>query len=292
MGLVGFDEIEESDAIELHGLIEEHAERTGSPVAERILADWAEYLPRFVKVMPHDYKRALAELEAGRARDRAGGVDRRRGVRHDGAERLMGKIGGFLEIARVEQPERDPTKRTADFKEFVQTLPGRGPARAGRALHGVRRAVLPQRLPARQPDPGLERPRLPRPLARGDRPAARDQQLPGVHRQALPRAVRGGVRAGDPRGRRGLDQADRGLDRQPRVGRGLDRAAAAAGRDRPHGRRDRRRPGRPGRRAAAAPRRATRSRSTSATRPAAAWSASACRTSRSRSGSSSGGSSS
>ena len=62
MGLVGFDEIEESDAIELHGLIEEHAERTGSPVAARILADWAEYLPRFVKVMPHDYKRALREL--------------------------------------------------------------------------------------------------------------------------------------------------------------------------------------------------------------------------------------
>ena len=62
MGLVGFDAIEESDAIELHGLIEEHAERTGSPVAERILADWAEYLPRFMKVMPHDYKRALAEL--------------------------------------------------------------------------------------------------------------------------------------------------------------------------------------------------------------------------------------
>ncbi len=62
MGLVGFDEIEESDAIELHGLIEEHGERTGSPVAERILTQWAEYLPRFVKVMPHDYKRALREM--------------------------------------------------------------------------------------------------------------------------------------------------------------------------------------------------------------------------------------
>jgi glutamate synthase (NADPH/NADH) large chain/glutamate synthase (ferredoxin) len=64
MGLVGFDEIEESDAIELHGLIEEHAERTASPVAARILANWAEFLPQFKKVMPHDYKRALAELEA------------------------------------------------------------------------------------------------------------------------------------------------------------------------------------------------------------------------------------
>ena len=34
----------------------------------------------------------------------------------------MGKIGGFLEITRVEQPERDPQRRTGDFREFVGTL--------------------------------------------------------------------------------------------------------------------------------------------------------------------------
>jgi glutamate synthase domain-containing protein 2/glutamate synthase domain-containing protein 1/glutamate synthase domain-containing protein 3 len=62
MGLVGFDAIEEADAIELHELIEEHHLRTQSPVAARILSRWDEHLPRFVKVMPHDYKRALAEL--------------------------------------------------------------------------------------------------------------------------------------------------------------------------------------------------------------------------------------
>src|SRR4051812_13447391 len=61
LGLVGFDEISESDAIELHGLIEEHRERTGSTVAARVLDDWETYLPKFVKVMPHDYKRALRE---------------------------------------------------------------------------------------------------------------------------------------------------------------------------------------------------------------------------------------
>jgi len=69
MGLVGFDEISEADAIELHGLIEEHAERTESPVARRILAGWTEFLPRFRKVMPHDYKRALTELEAEQAHE-------------------------------------------------------------------------------------------------------------------------------------------------------------------------------------------------------------------------------
>jgi glutamate synthase domain-containing protein 2/glutamate synthase domain-containing protein 1/glutamate synthase domain-containing protein 3 len=62
MGLVGFDEIGEADAISLHELIEEHHLRTQSPVAARILSDWEGHLPRFVKVMPHDYKRALLEL--------------------------------------------------------------------------------------------------------------------------------------------------------------------------------------------------------------------------------------
>ncbi|MDQ6915517.1 MAG: glutamate synthase subunit alpha, partial [Actinomycetota bacterium] len=62
MELVGFDEISADDERELRGLVEEHAQRTGSPVAERILSAWSEYLPKFVKVMPHDYKRALAEL--------------------------------------------------------------------------------------------------------------------------------------------------------------------------------------------------------------------------------------
>jgi glutamate synthase domain-containing protein 2/glutamate synthase domain-containing protein 1/glutamate synthase domain-containing protein 3 len=60
--LVGFDEITPDEALELRGWIEEHGERTGSPVAERVLADWDGQLRRFVKVMPHDYKRALLEL--------------------------------------------------------------------------------------------------------------------------------------------------------------------------------------------------------------------------------------
>jgi glutamate synthase (NADPH/NADH) small chain len=34
----------------------------------------------------------------------------------------MGKLGAFLEISRVEAPERDPRTRTADYREFVDTL--------------------------------------------------------------------------------------------------------------------------------------------------------------------------
>ena len=68
--LVDFDPIEESDAIELRALVEEHGTRTGSVVAARVLADWDALLGSFVKVMPRDYKRALAELaEAERESD-------------------------------------------------------------------------------------------------------------------------------------------------------------------------------------------------------------------------------
>src|SRR5207244_10304675 len=64
MELVGFDPLEDDDVAILRALVEEHLERTGSPVAARVLESWDELLPRFVKVMPHDYQRALAELAA------------------------------------------------------------------------------------------------------------------------------------------------------------------------------------------------------------------------------------
>jgi glutamate synthase domain-containing protein 2/glutamate synthase domain-containing protein 1/glutamate synthase domain-containing protein 3 len=60
--LVAFDPLEDDDVELLRALIEEHRARTGSAVASRVLGAWEETLPRFVKVMPHDYKRALADL--------------------------------------------------------------------------------------------------------------------------------------------------------------------------------------------------------------------------------------
>ena len=66
MGMVGFEAPSAEDAAELRALISEHARRTDSPVAARILAEFEELLARgaFVKVMPHDYKRVLAEQAA------------------------------------------------------------------------------------------------------------------------------------------------------------------------------------------------------------------------------------
>jgi glutamate synthase domain-containing protein 2/glutamate synthase domain-containing protein 1/glutamate synthase domain-containing protein 3 len=70
MGMVGFEELAEADAIELRAMIEEHQSRTDSPVAARVLAEWDELLAKgaFVKVMPHDYKRVLRELAEEEAR--------------------------------------------------------------------------------------------------------------------------------------------------------------------------------------------------------------------------------
>ncbi|HEY2202761.1 MAG TPA: glutamate synthase-related protein, partial [Solirubrobacteraceae bacterium] len=63
MGMVGFEALSAADANELRELIEEHRSRTDSPVAERVLSDFGGLLAKgaFVKVMPHDYKRVLAE---------------------------------------------------------------------------------------------------------------------------------------------------------------------------------------------------------------------------------------
>jgi glutamate synthase (NADPH/NADH) large chain/glutamate synthase (ferredoxin) len=66
MGMVGFEAPSPEDVAELRALISEHGERTDSPVAARVLAEFEELLARgaFVKVMPHDYKRVLAERAA------------------------------------------------------------------------------------------------------------------------------------------------------------------------------------------------------------------------------------
>ena len=55
---------DEADIAELKELIGKHANLTGSTVAAGILDTWGESLPAFVKVMPRDYKRALAEMAA------------------------------------------------------------------------------------------------------------------------------------------------------------------------------------------------------------------------------------
>jgi len=55
------------DAERLHQLIANHLKYTGSARAQAILENWADYLPKFVKVMPVEYRRALLEIERAQA---------------------------------------------------------------------------------------------------------------------------------------------------------------------------------------------------------------------------------
>jgi len=59
------------DEVRLKQLIENQHLYTGSEVAKNILDNWSEYLPRFVKVMPVEYRRALKEMQALKTSDSA-----------------------------------------------------------------------------------------------------------------------------------------------------------------------------------------------------------------------------
>jgi len=52
----------ETDEVVLLQLIENHAKYTNSARAKEILDDWRSYRPRFIKVFPKEYRRALGEL--------------------------------------------------------------------------------------------------------------------------------------------------------------------------------------------------------------------------------------
>jgi glutamate synthase (NADPH/NADH) large chain len=55
------------DATRLKRLIQNHKHYTGSQRAQQILDNWQHYLPRFVKVMPVDYREALKKIQAAQA---------------------------------------------------------------------------------------------------------------------------------------------------------------------------------------------------------------------------------
>ena len=56
----------QADEVLLRKLIEDHHKWTGSLRARDILDHWADSRARFVKVFPHEYKRALSEIHAAR----------------------------------------------------------------------------------------------------------------------------------------------------------------------------------------------------------------------------------
>ena len=67
-GRVHFNHLNRADEAALRGLVEKHLRYTHSPRAKHILDNWAAYLPKFIKVMPTEYRRALQEMAAQQAK--------------------------------------------------------------------------------------------------------------------------------------------------------------------------------------------------------------------------------
>ena len=71
--MVGVEALEEAEEVaEVKALIQKHADLTNSELAWRVLIRWEELLPRFVKVMPKDYKRVLEAFAQVKAQGLSG----------------------------------------------------------------------------------------------------------------------------------------------------------------------------------------------------------------------------
>jgi len=71
--MIGLEKLETpAEIAEVRALIERHQDYTQSTRAAAILANWAAYQPKFVKVMPKDYKRMLACIDRAQAQGLTG----------------------------------------------------------------------------------------------------------------------------------------------------------------------------------------------------------------------------
>jgi glutamate synthase (NADPH/NADH) large chain len=64
---VHFNHLGKADEHILREFIENHLRHTGSVRARTLLENWATTLPKFIKVMPTEYRRALQEIAAQQA---------------------------------------------------------------------------------------------------------------------------------------------------------------------------------------------------------------------------------
>ena len=65
LGMINLEPVtEDADVEALRRLVKTHGELTGSHNATRVLDNWVDSLPKFIKVMPIDYKRILNERKS------------------------------------------------------------------------------------------------------------------------------------------------------------------------------------------------------------------------------------
>ncbi|EKQ66698.1 glutamate synthase family protein [Leptolyngbyaceae cyanobacterium JSC-12] len=93
MQMVGLETVDDPEEIaELHQLIQNHANYTQSERAASILTNWDAMLPKFVKVMPKDYKRVLQAIKEAIASGLTG--DEALSAAFEANARDVARIGG------------------------------------------------------------------------------------------------------------------------------------------------------------------------------------------------------
>ena len=91
--MVALEKLEDPVEIEeLRELIQRHVEFTGSEHGQAVLADFHSLLPKFVKVIPHDYKRVLEAI----AQAKADGLDGDEAINaaFEANSRDLSRVGG------------------------------------------------------------------------------------------------------------------------------------------------------------------------------------------------------
>ena len=134
-------------------------------------------VPKFVKVMPKDYKRMLQAIKT-RQRSGLSGEEAIMAAFEENAkdvcrvsvavrsnqqqtsqsvtnQRHMGKPTGFIEYLRELPLDRSATERIRDWNEFHLHLDEEKLQRARRALHGLRHSLLSHRHAAERDGLGL-----------------------------------------------------------------------------------------------------------------------------------------
>jgi glutamate synthase (ferredoxin) len=91
--MVGLELLEDPEEIaRVRGMIERHRDLTGSARARYVLENWERLLPRFVAVVPKDFKRALASLKRAHAQGLTG--DEAIMVAFEENARDLARVGG------------------------------------------------------------------------------------------------------------------------------------------------------------------------------------------------------
>jgi len=123
---VFLEPVEKEDADMLLSLVREHVRATNSPKAEELLADWSKTVARVTKIMPKEYKKALAagipldsDVQAEELPKSRPGKDLE-DLRPNSVMKPE-KRRGFHEYSRKAMSYRSDKDRTMDWEEIYAT---------------------------------------------------------------------------------------------------------------------------------------------------------------------------